>query len=225
MRDALNATGRPIFFSMCQWGEETPWIWARIVGNSWRTTGDISDKYESFVSLLDKQVSLSRYAAPGGWNDPDMLEVGNGLMTNDEYQSHFALWAALKAPLLIGCGLSGITQQTLTILGNEEVIAVNQDPFGKQADLIVNEQSATYHRQVWGGALSNNRIVYVCFNRHTEPTAFKIDFSVILPTTKILAIREIIDHVNVTLPTDSIFWTKTVRSHAVAMYIVEYRRV
>lgn len=138
MRDALNATGRPIFFSMCQWGQETPWIWARPVGNSWRTTGDIRDKYESFVELLDKQVGLSRYAAPGGWNDPDMLEVGNGLMTNEEYQSHFALWAALKAPLLIGCGLSGITQQTLTILGNEEVIAVNQDPLGKQADLIIN---------------------------------------------------------------------------------------
>lgn len=138
MRDALNATGRPIFFSMCQWGEDTPWVWSKPVGNSWRTTGDISDKYSSFINILDEQISLSRYASPGGWNDPDMLEVGNGLMTYDEYQSHFALWAALKAPLLIGCGLSGITQQTLTILGNEEVIAVNQDPLGKQADLMIN---------------------------------------------------------------------------------------
>jgi alpha-galactosidase len=94
-------------------------VWAAPVGNSWRTTGDIENTYESFVSILDKQVSLSRYSSIGAWNDPDMLEVGNGQMTNDEYQSHFSLWAALKAPLLIGCGLSGITAQTLKILGNE----------------------------------------------------------------------------------------------------------
>jgi len=83
MRDALNATGRPIFFSMCSWGIEMPWIWARNVGNSWRTTGDITGYYKSMLEILDLQVSLSGYAGPGGWNDPDMLEVGNGLMTND----------------------------------------------------------------------------------------------------------------------------------------------
>jgi alpha-galactosidase len=172
---------------------------------------------------LDKQISLSKYAGAGGWNDPDMLEVGNGQMTNDEYQSHFALWAALKAPLLIGCGLTGITQSTLTILGNEEVIAVNQDPLGRQADLISHEESATFHRQIWGGELSKNRLVYVCFNRHTEPSVFRLDFGVLLPTVKIIAIREIIDHVDIKVPTESYFWTKTVKSHAVAMYIVEYR--
>jgi alpha-galactosidase len=138
MRDALNATGRPIFFSMCQWGQESPWVWAKPVGNSWRTTGDIDGTYKSFVSILDKQVGLSRYAGPGGWNDPDMLEVGNGQMTNDEYQTHFAFWAALKAPLLIGCTLTGISKATLDILGNEEVIAVNQDASGIQADLMVH---------------------------------------------------------------------------------------
>lgn len=138
MRDALNKTGRAIFFSMCSWGVEQPWIWARPVGNSWRTTGDISSTYKSFIEILDKHIGLGRYAAPGGWNDPDMLEVGNGQMTNDEYQAHFALWAALKSPLLIGCGLTGILPQTLAILGNEEVIAVNQDPLGMAADLIIN---------------------------------------------------------------------------------------
>lgn len=109
MRDALNATGRPIFFSMCQWGQESPWIWASPIGNSWRTTGDISASWTSFTNILDKQVTLSRFSGPGAWNDPDMLEVGNAGMTNDEYQSHFALWAALKSPLLIGCSLPGIT--------------------------------------------------------------------------------------------------------------------
>lgn len=136
MRDALNASGRHIFFSMCQWGVEQPWSWAAPVGNSWRTTGDIGPSYKSMLSILDKQKGLSKYAGPGAWNDPDMLEVGNGLMTHDEYQTHFAFWAALKSPLLIGCNLKGISHATLSILANEEVIAVNQDPLGKQIDYL-----------------------------------------------------------------------------------------
>ena len=139
MRDALNDTGRPIYFSMCQWGEENPYLWAMPVGNSWRTTGDISDSWNSFIDILEKQVGLSRYSAPGGWNDPDMLEVGNGKMTHDEYQAHFSLWAALKSPLLIGCDLNKITSDTLSILGNEEVIAINQDSLGKQADRLESD--------------------------------------------------------------------------------------
>lgn len=118
MRDALNKTGRPIFFSMCEWGIENPALWAGPVANSWRTTGDISDSWNSFISILDQQVGLERYAKPGAWNDPDMLEVGNGGMTANEYQAHFVLWAALKAPLLIGCDLSKMTAETLNILGN-----------------------------------------------------------------------------------------------------------
>lgn len=179
MRDALNKTGRPIFYSICNWGEELPYIWGRSVGNSWRTTGDIQSNYESFVGILDRQVALSRYAAPGGWNDPDMLEVGNGLMTVDEYQAHFALWAALKAPLLLGCGLSGMSPSTVKIISNEEVIAVNQDSMGIQADLILNEVNITANifRQVWGGPLSGNRMVYICFNRHSTPTTFKLLFN------------------------------------------------
>ena len=164
MRDALNATGRKIYFSMCQWGEELPWVWASPVANSWRTTGDISNNYKSFISILDKQIGLARWAGPGAWNDPDMLEVGNGGMTHDEYQSHFALWAALKAPLLIGCSLNGISNETLTILKNTEVIAVNQDSLGKPADLIYVQGLS----QLWGGQLSHSRFVYVVFNREEQ---------------------------------------------------------
>lgn len=97
---------------------------------------DIKDIWLEFLYLLEKQVGLSQYAKPGAWNDPDMLEVGNGGMSHDQYQTHFVLWAALKAPLLIGCDLSNISNSTLQILGNEEVISINQDPLGKQADLI-----------------------------------------------------------------------------------------
>jgi alpha-galactosidase len=218
MRDALNASGRAIYFSMCQWGQETPWVWAAPVGNSWRTTGDISGSFKSFTEILDKQIGLSRYAGPGAWNDPDMLEVGNAGMTNDEYQAHFALWAALKSPLLIGCSLSNISPQTLAILGNEEVIAVNQDSLGKQADLIMHETNS----QVWGGVLSNNRFVYVCFNRGSSAQTFKLDFNTLLPSQKLVKIREIIDHQDVAVPADKVFHSKSVRSHAVAMYVVTY---
>lgn len=106
MRDALNATGRRIFFSLCEWGVEDPATWAPLVGNSWRTTGDISDHWDSMTSRLDQNNVWHAWAGPGGWNDPDMLEVGNGGMTATEYRAHFSLWAAAKAPLLIGCDVT-----------------------------------------------------------------------------------------------------------------------
>jgi len=108
MRDALRASGRPIVFSLCEWGSNKPWLWARDVGNLWRTTGDIADCWEckkghlSFAQILDLQVGLETYVGPGHWNDPDMLEVGNGGMTTTEYRSHFSLWCILAAPLMAG---------------------------------------------------------------------------------------------------------------------------
>jgi alpha-galactosidase len=99
MRDALNATGRPIYYSLCEWGVEDPATWAGNVGNSWRTTNDISDNWNSMTSNLDLNDKWASYAGPGQWNDPDMLEVGNGGMTNEEYKSHFSLWALIKSPL------------------------------------------------------------------------------------------------------------------------------
>jgi len=133
MRDALNATGRHIFFSMCEWGVDNPATWAPEVGNSWRTTGDISDSWGSMLNNLDINNNWFKQAGPGGWNDPDMLEVGNGGMTNTEYVSHFSLWAISKSPLLIGCDVTNLSPATLAILTNNEVIAVNQDPMGVQA--------------------------------------------------------------------------------------------
>ena len=136
MRDALNHTGRPIYFSMCEWGREKPYEWAQNVANSWRTTIDIKDVFDSFLHNLEKQVGLAPYAGPGAWNDPDMLEVGNGGMSHDQYVSHFAFWAALKSPLMIGCALENMSNATMEILGNEELIAINQDSLGKQADRL-----------------------------------------------------------------------------------------
>jgi len=138
MRDALNKSGRAIFYSMCEWGVDDPAKWAKNVGNSWRTTGDIGDTWSSMISIIDKNNEWADYAGPGGWNDPDMLEVGNGGMTYDEYRTHFSLWAISKAPLLIGCDVTKKDPETFEILLNKEVIAVNQDPLGVQGRKVAH---------------------------------------------------------------------------------------
>ncbi|MFJ4366802.1 NPCBM/NEW2 domain-containing protein [Streptomyces chartreusis] len=136
MRDALAATGRPIVYSICEWGENKPWEWAADVGQLWRTTGDISDNWGSMLSILKQNLPLAPHAGPGRWNDPDMLEVGNGGMTDTEYRSHFSMWAVMAAPLLIGSDLRSASEETFEILGNREVIAVDQDPLGKQGAVV-----------------------------------------------------------------------------------------
>ncbi|GAA2145225.1 hypothetical protein GCM10009760_33640 [Kitasatospora kazusensis] len=136
MRDALNATGRPILFSICEWGSTEPWTWAQPVGNSWRTTGDISDNWSSMISIAHQNQQLAPYARTGAWNDPDMLEVGNGGMTDAEYRTHFSLWSEMAAPLLIGSDLRTASQATLDILTNTDVIAVDQDTLGRQGTVV-----------------------------------------------------------------------------------------
>ncbi|MFD6496175.1 NPCBM/NEW2 domain-containing protein [Streptomyces sp. NPDC060188] len=136
MRDALRATGRPIVYSICEWGENKPWEWASDVGHLWRTTGDIGDSWGSMLSILKQNLPLAPYAGPGHWNDPDMLEVGNGGMTDTEYRSHFSLWSVMAAPLLIGSDLRTASAATFDILGNKEVVAVDQDPLGKQGEVV-----------------------------------------------------------------------------------------
>jgi alpha-galactosidase len=136
MRDALRNTGRPIVFSLCEWGENKPWEWAADVGHLWRTTGDIGDSYSSMLGIAKQNWALADFAGPGHWNDPDMLEVGNGGMSDVEYQSHFGLWSIMAAPLLIGTDLRKATPATLDMLSNREVIAIDQDPFGAQGKPI-----------------------------------------------------------------------------------------
>ncbi|HEX8870260.1 MAG TPA: NPCBM/NEW2 domain-containing protein [Lentzea sp.] len=136
MRDALKKTGRPIVFSLCEWGQNKPWEWASDTGHLWRTTGDINDTWPRTMDIYEKNVVLDQYAGPGHWNDPDMLEVGNGKMSATQYRSHFSLWAIMAAPLLIGSDLRKVNQDTFTILENKDVIAVDQDKLGKQGKRI-----------------------------------------------------------------------------------------
>ncbi|SFR22651.1 alpha-galactosidase [Lentzea waywayandensis] len=136
MRDALKKTGRPIVFSLCEWGQNKPWEWASDTGHLWRTTGDINDTWPRTMDIYEKNVVLDSYAGPGHWNDPDMLEVGNGKMSAVQYRSHFSLWAIMAAPLLIGSDLRKVSADTFTILENKDVIAVDQDKLGVQGKRI-----------------------------------------------------------------------------------------
>ncbi|HEY4020790.1 MAG TPA: NEW3 domain-containing protein [Pseudonocardiaceae bacterium] len=166
MRDALAATGRPMLYSLCEWGVNQPWTWAPQVGNSWRTTGDISDSYGSMLSNFQQNVWLYPYAGPGAWNDPDMLEVGNGGMSTAEEQSEFSLWAAMDAPLISGTDLRKISPADLAIYTNQQVIAVNQDKLGKQAVPIAAGGEPAGNNGLWvlSKPLSNGDRAVVLFN-------------------------------------------------------------
>jgi alpha-galactosidase len=175
MRDALFAAGRPIVYSLCEWGSNQPWEWAGEVGQLWRTTGDISDNWNSMISIFDKQKDLARYAGPGGWNDPDMLEVGNGGMTNEEYKTHFSLWCMLASPLIAGNDLSNMTPETKAILTNKELIALNQDTLGIQATCYrdINDY------QIWVKGLTNNEKAICLLNKTDEKKTVLVDFSLL----------------------------------------------
>ena len=166
MRDALNKTGRPIFYSLCEWGVDDPATWAPEVGNSWRTTQDISDNWDSMINRADLNNMWWFYAGPGGWNDPDMLETANGGMTITEYRVHFSLWCLMKAPLLIGGDLEQMNVEVLKILTNEEVIAVNQDPLGIQGHKVLVDGES----EIWAGPLSDNSFAVILLNRAYLPT-------------------------------------------------------
>jgi len=167
MHDALAATGRPVLFSLCQYGLNNVWEWGTEVGgNAWRTTGDISDRYSRMAEIGFSQAGLAKYAGPGHWNDPDMLEVGNGGMTEDQYRQHMTLWVILAAPLLAGNDLSKMSPSTLAMLTNKEVIAVDQDPLGKQGDRV----SAVGPTEIWSKPLSNGALAVALFNRADSPS-------------------------------------------------------
>ena len=165
MSRALNATGRPIVFAMCEWGDEDPARWGGAVANAWRTTGDISDHWWAMVELADLTALWFDYAGPGGWNDPDMLEVGNGGMTTAEYRSHISIWALMKAPLIIGTDLRNATAETLTLLTNRHVIRINQDALGVAGRLVEERPPNPSALQAWAAPLSGGRVAVALWNR------------------------------------------------------------
>jgi len=174
-RDALAQAGRPIVFSICNWGVKAPWRWGPKTGNLWRTTGDISDKYDSMSLIGFSQNGLEKFAGPGHWNDPDMLEVGNGGMDRDEYRTHMALWALLAAPLLAGNDLRSMTAETKEMLTNREVLAVDQDSKGIQGHRIWEEGPL----EIWAKPLADQSQAVGLFNRSEAALKMTLDFNAI----------------------------------------------
>jgi alpha-galactosidase len=173
-RRALDRTGRPIVLSICEWGSNQPWEWAPRVGNLWRTTDDIGDNWASMLSNLDQSAQHSTVARPGAWNDPDMLEIGNGGMSADEYRAHMSLWAMQAAPLIAGNDLRTMSAETRAILTNAEVIAVDQDSLGAQGILV---SSGPPERQVWSKPLRDGSRAVVLLNRSTTPDSITVSFA------------------------------------------------
>ncbi|EOX98996.1 Alpha-galactosidase 1 isoform 2 [Theobroma cacao] len=210
MTRALRKAGRPIFFSLCEWGDMHPAEWGAPVGNSWRTTNDITDTWESMISRADQNEIYAEYARPGGWNDPDMLEVGNGGMTKDEYIVHFSLWAISKAPLLLGCDIRNMTKETIEIISNKEVIAVNQDPYGIQAKKVRMQGD----EETWAAPISGDRVAVVILNKgpiRTSVTARWDDIG--LASTTVVEARDLWEHK--TLKTKFVGnLTATLKSHS-----------
>ena len=155
MGQALHDTGRPIVFSLCEYGLGDVQKWGpEVGGNLWRTTGDIRDEWNSMLDNIHKQVPTAAYAGPGHWNDPDMLEIGNGHMSDDEYRTHMGLWALTAAPLLAGNDIRKMTDATKSILLNKEVIAVDQDPLGKQASPVKNGNLESWVKPLKDGGVA-----------------------------------------------------------------------
>jgi len=175
IRQALDASGRPIVLSICEWGSHQPWLWAKEAGgNLWRTTGDIQDRWagkkewspgnccsNGMLDIVDENEPLYSYAGPGHWNDPDMLEVGNGGMTTTEYRSHFSLWALMAAPLIAGNDLRSMTPEIHDILTNKEVIAIDQDPLGRQGRRVWKDGDL----ELWSKQLQDGSRAVILLNR------------------------------------------------------------
>ncbi|MFZ4770667.1 MAG: glycoside hydrolase family 27 protein [Ferruginibacter sp.] len=182
MRDALYAAKRPIVFSICEWGTNEPWTWAKNVGQLWRTTSDIMNCWDCKVNwggmgwtlVMDKNEPLGRYAGAGGWNDPDMLQVGNGVLTAVESRSHFTMWAMMAAPLISGNDIRSMSPDIKEILTNKEIIALNQDTMGKQG---YRWWTLDGKIELWIKTLSNNEIALCFFNRSEEVKNIDFDWN------------------------------------------------
>lgn len=173
MSKALQATGRPIVFSLCEWGNHQPWLWGKGVGQLWRSTGDICAQFDkdkkidtwtalSVMTIVDKQPAIRQYAGPGHWNDPDMLEVGNGMTVNED-RAHFSLWCMLAAPLMAGNDLRKMSKETHDILTNKEAVAIDQDALGTEGFRYYKSDGL----EIWVKPLSGGDIA-VCFLNRSD---------------------------------------------------------
>lgn len=184
MSEKLREAGRPIVFSLCEWGTYKPWEWAKNIGHLWRTTGDIYDCFDcrhdhggwyswGVLQILDMQDGLRQFAGPGHWNDPDMLEVGVGKLTHNENRAHFSLWCMLAAPLIAGNDLRSMTPEVVSILTDREALAINQDSLGIQGLKYKSENGL----ETWFKPLQNGKWAVCFFNRTEQPIKMEFDWA------------------------------------------------
>jgi alpha-galactosidase len=217
MHQALLATGRPIVYSLCQYGLDDVWKWGpQVGGNAWRTTGDIDDTYKRMAEIGFSQSDLAQYASPGHWNDPDMLEVGNGGMTTEEYRSHFSMWAMLAAPLIAGNDLRDMKPEIHDILTNKEVIAVDQDPLGSEGKRVVKDGDL----EVWARPLQGGNRAVILFNRSGAELKIGIGWEALgYPDHFSATVRDLWQHKDLGKFTGN--FSATVPSHGVVMVTVK----
>lgn len=216
MRDALRSADRPVVLSICEWGQNHPWNWAADIGQLWRTTTDIEDKWTSVLDNLDINSQYAHATGPGHWNDPDMLEVGNGGMTWDGYRAHFSLWAIMAAPLMAGNDLRRMDDSTRSILLNREVIAVDQDTWGVQGTLIWQQNGAF---QVWMKPLADGSRAVALFNRSGAPAEFGITLKRLGLPAQPATVRDLWAHADRGTVDDRV--RATVPAHGVVMVRVK----
>jgi len=213
---ALQQGGRPIVFSLCEYGVLEPWKWGPSAGgNLWRTTGDIQDNWKSMEKIGFRQSDLAKYAGPGHWNDPDMLEVGNGGMTATEYRTHFSLWCLLAAPLMAGNDLRTMSDETREILTNREVIAVDQDPLGVQGTRMFADGTV----EVWSKRLSAGRQAVGIFNRGEQAATASVAWSQLGLTAHPASTRDLWLHRAVDVAATGV--AVTTPAHGVTLLLVQ----
>lgn len=224
MRDALAKSARPIAFSICEWGSTKPWLWAKDVGNLWRSTGDIVDHWSKkekwggsgLVEIIDQMDGLESYNGPGHWNDPDMLEVGNGGMTTEEYRTHFSMWCLFSAPLMAGNDLQHMTPETHEILTNKEAIAIDQDPLGVQGRRVRKDGDF----EVWSKQLADGGRSVVLLNRSDAEKQMTMNWTEIgYPASFKANVRDLWAHKDMGSFTGS--YSANVPSHGVAFITVK----
>ncbi len=183
MSKALKIAGRPVVFSLCEWGDNQPWEWAKDIGHLWRISGDIYNCFDCVFDhgtwkswgvtyILDMRKNIRQYAGPGHWNDPDMMEVGHGMSTSED-RAHFSMWCMLAAPLIAGNDLRGMTKETVAILTDKEAIAIDQDSLGIQGYLYQQKDSV----DTWIKPLANNEVAICFLNRSKKPMVISYDFA------------------------------------------------
>jgi alpha-galactosidase len=223
MRDALKAAGRSIVYSINPYdGKTCPPTGAHTstcgldlagIANMWRVSADIKATWNDIIRIVDIEAPLSAYAGPGHWNDPDMLEVGNGSFTEAENRAHFSLWAMFAAPLIAGNDLTKMSASTKAILTNAEVIAVDQDPLGNQAKVVATPQSGL---QVWAKTLSGNSVAVALFNRNSSAASITFTFAQVGFASGQVSVRDLWQKADLGKMEGS-YTAKDVPSHGVVM--------